>query len=215
MSSDLLKGWRNLNDGIVTLFKPSSSQDLYERKVLEVIGAVPLGSFCHMCGEDATHEYNLCKICQYCFDELINAASDTTTYTFGSNKIFYCGNGKWVPRVPVGRGDYILIRKESKFVSADPEELLTAALFPSICQRSSNCKCFNCKDGYFSDSFYKNNKICETCRNEALNYFDIDLTFYLFLKVIFLEDIAKYLVLLYFKIKLRNCSRLSDRDQNI
>lgn len=206
MSSDLRREYYNINNGIVTIFPPCNSQDLYERKYLGVLGVVPLGTFCYICGEDAIQNYNSFKVCEWCLNKLGDAVTDMTSYTFGTNRIVYCGYNQWTPLVPIGSGDYVLKREEGKFIPSDPEEIIKVSLLGKLYRDESNIKCFNCNNMSWDYFKHEDHIACEECVTTALSYFDLTPDLYLFLKIIFGDDIAKYTVLLYFKVKLRNCS---------
>lgn len=209
MSSDIFQELSKLNNGHIVTFHKDSKTDLYARKILELTGIIQIGIFCYICNEISTHDYYVndikYRICDMCLDRLENASTNKTTYVYKNNKFYYCGYGSWLQSENYSnsfyKGEYIFICR------LKPEEMLKIALLCKEKCNLSNHKCNNCHCHISSMYYYcysEDTVACCGCRRKAEIYFDMDAMFYWYLKMIFCQnnDIARYIVLLYFKIKL-------------
>lgn len=204
----------SLNNGTYTLFKSTHHGYLYERKLLEIIDAVPIGTFC-FCGNYATFIYNNHNLCIKCYDRINYIVHNKKHYIYKNTKLFYVGNNNWFSGKIIKRDyNYNFICKEKKFISNNPKILLEI-IYLGKKQRTWEVNCTYCLkyidcpySGGYNVICYNNNFLCLECKIKTKLYFNLNVKIYWFLKNIITKDPAINAVLYYYYIKLTNCHSL-------
>jgi hypothetical protein len=182
------------------------SRFLFTRKRFELLGYVPIGTYCYICGYTATHDYNNQRVCEDCFNTLEKASKET--YVFNSSRYFGVGDNEWFAEEfltpQYNNSIYCSYRREKiNFNTKYPERMLQIAF--SQCYNKEpivTCigkRCFNCE--VMLETYQE---VCEKCIIPAiLYYFELEPWHYFYLKEIYPYDIVRYIILYYLEIKLR------------
>lgn len=174
----------------------------------ELLGYVPLGTYCYVCGGDPIREYNNKSVCKECFDVLEMASKET--YVYNRCRYFSVGKNTWIPESylsnpPSDKPLYSYHHDEFHFATKYPEKMLKLAFSKCYyynhnhwCNEKSLClQCDTIK-------YFTYDEVCKECSILAiLYYFELEPEHFFYLKQIYLLDIAKYIILHYFDLKLR------------
>jgi hypothetical protein len=193
---------------MLTTFKSVNLYDarfIFIRKRFELLGIVPIGTFCYICGDGANHEFNNHKVCDFCFNTL--KAANKESHVYDTIRYYSAGNNEWYPEhflthkytYPYYSSYYL---KTINFKTKCPEKMLQFAFnCTNKTQSLENnlIKCFNCTNPTYTE-------ICDKCENSAIIYFfELYIHHYLCLKEMFSLAIAKHTILHYLEIKLNTC----------
>ena len=202
MSSNLSIEVKRLNKGgcISLEFQPLKQ---CQNRSLELMGILPLGTFCYICGALATHDYNQHRLCNPCLVTLKVSNNNRITQMHGENRYVRYG-WSWISE----KGNtYPAVESPYNYKTRNPKEMFKIALLGKK-KDINNSKCLDCGRFTSTDSYcYKNSYACTYCATKAKIYFDLKLVTYMYLRKIFYEEIniAKLAVLYHHKIKLTNC----------
>lgn len=212
MLSDLYIELDRLNKGNYVEFTPYYPEK-HKGRALELMGVVPIGTFCYICENKATHDCNNHRVCISCFNKLNKATQDKRSQMYKNDQLFYYDGGIWLSKKHSGRLD---LSYTFRYSSLNSEEMLKIT-FLGQNERIGEVSCVSCNEeldwpcgGNRNSCCFEDSYACIGCSKRARLYFDLKPITYIFLKQIFTEEsnLAKYVVLYYFKIKLRNCTLL-------
>jgi hypothetical protein len=176
-------------------------------KILIILGIIPEEKLCYMCNDPAVDNFNNYMLCKYCFNEIKQINNNKILHNYNGDRFVWTGKG-WISEKHL---DSYATFNVIKYKSKDPENTFRILQLGKIvrvgkvscvsCWLKKDWPCGGCNNAYF----YKDKYACVDCVATARYYFDLKLTTYCFLKILLEEDIAKYAVLYYFELKLRNC----------
>lgn len=192
---------------MITRFKSTqqiyNSNFLFVRKRFEILGTVPIGTYCYVCGFDANCKFNNFNLCNNCYDELVNA--DKNSYVFNRKRYYSAGKNQWCTenflKPHYDESIYMFYNQINfNFYTKYPNEMLKFAFLYCFNNQAmkSNIPCINCCKG--------TNEVCKECLILAILYFfELEPLYYFYLKLIYTNDIASYIMLHYFELKLKCC----------
>lgn len=169
-------------------------------KCLEIMGYVPMGTFCYICGDNINKE----NLCLECFELIENSKKKRSRQMFEGQPYIECGY-HWLSET--GR-HYPANFFSYNYVTQDPESMIKIA-YLSIIIDVQDANCVNCSRKIDKDIYcYADIYACKNCASRAISYFDLMPITYMLLKEIFenIKDIARHAVLYHHKIKLLNCT---------